>query len=219
VLERIKGILNKIPFTIVVLAIVAWIITDYYKFNNAPDSPLAVRVGELKRTQDLRDANKKKLEDAKAFFQNLEKKREEIRALFSKLSEMRNTLTEDVSKPALIELVTTEAKRAGLKVSTVIPEAMKKSEYYSEHPFKLKFKGVYVQLMLFLKRISDTKRILRVDQFALKPTGNKKFGPSVIELDGEILISTYTYNGSKADDLVKQTPAPTTTTPKPGGGP
>ena len=83
-----------------------------------------------------------------------------------------------------------------------MPTDQKKLEAYAvEQPFALQFKGVFVQLMVLLERLSATERIVRVDNFELKRMGSS-LAPYV-ELNGKLEVKTYKYVGSKADDLGK----------------
>ena len=206
--ERIKELLNKIPYSLVTVGLLAWMYMDYFKFERGDDSPLAVQKKKLVAEQTEVNNLKKKIEDAKQFYLTLENKREELRAYVTKLAEMKATLSEDVNKPVIMDLITTEAKKAGLKVESIAPSPEKKQEYYIRQPFAFKFKGVYAQLLIFLNRLSDLKRILRVEEFKLIPDSRIRLGDQVTLLDGEITVYAFSYNSSQADEIINKQNTP-----------
>ena len=189
-----KGMINLIFFAI--LAYMAW---DYYSFTTDPTSPLGEKrtAVETKRTQIA--VNEKKIADAKMFYQNLEKKRDELRRLSTELATMKSTLTENNDVPAFMKLVLYEAKRVGLTVTSLSPLQSQPKQYYIEQPFDLNFQGVYVQLIAFLDRLAQAERIVRIDDFTVKPRGASSRGSKFVELEGTIKVRSYVYLGTQED--------------------
>ena len=75
--------------------------------------------------------------------------------------------------------------------------------------------AVYVQLLVFIERLSTVERIVRIESLNSVLAGSPE--APYVEISGNIQLKAYKYIGSKADSLGKpedSTPAPT----KSGGG-
>lgn len=119
------------------------------------------------------------------------------------LQELRSGINEEVDIPGFMTLTVTEAKRVGLQVQSIRPESAIKHEFFSELPFSFQFRGVYLQLIVFLQRLANTQNIIRVDSFDLKPIAES--ASKYVELAGTVQIKTFKYLGTKADQVGIQT--------------
>ena len=207
--EKLAEILNKIPVglaALVVLLILGW---QFYEFTETPESPLRQAQTQIAKVTAENDKLKKKLKEAQEFYASLDRKRVEIREIAVKLNQMKSSLSEEVDVPGFVRQVMAEAKKVGLVVAGLKPEKQVKKEYYVEFPFTLTFRGVYVQLVVFLKRLSDMKRIVRIGDLAVKPAGSQT--AKYVDIDGQLQVLTYIYAGSQADEIAKKSQG------KPGG--
>jgi hypothetical protein len=68
------------------------------------------------------------------------------------------------------------------------------------------FRGVYLQLLVFLERLANLERIVRTENITMHPVSSQK--AAYVELEGKLELKTYKYQGSKADDLVKVSAPP-----------
>lgn len=212
-----KGMLNFLFF-----ALAAYLGWEYYSFTSDPSSELGMRQAQREQKKADIAAKEKTLSDAKNFYQNLERKREELRQLSQELATMKSTLTENNDVPTFMKLVLNEAKRVGLSVTSLSPLSAQKKEYYIEQPFEMNFQGVYVQLIAFLDRIAQAERIVRIDDFSVRPRGTSARASRFVELEGTIRVRSFVYLGTQEDevatkggsDAVKAASAPKTT----GGG-
>lgn len=189
-----KGILN-----LLFAAVAAYLGWDYYSFTTDPTSELGSRQVLLDQKRTDVATKERKIADAKTFYQNLERKRDELRRLSTELATMKSTLTENNDVPAFMKLVLSEAKRVGLAVTSLSPLPSATKQYYVEQPFDLNFQGVYVQLIAFLDRLAQAERIVRVDDFAVKPRANVSRGSRFVELEGVIKVRSYVYLGTPED--------------------
>jgi type IV pilus assembly protein PilO len=200
--ERLLDILEKLPVVPLLFVYAGYLGYEYYTFTQDAASPLQLKqVERTKASDEVRSAQTKILQ-LESFAKNLDQKRSEVRGLATKLDEMKAVLTEDLDIPEFIKLVVTEAKRVGLTVVSIRPTEQKQYEFYGEQAFELAFKGVYVQLLVYLERLSSIERIIRVDDFDVKATGSST--SAYVELAGKIQIKTYRYRASSADALVKE---------------
>jgi Tfp pilus assembly protein PilO len=197
-LDSLKETLQKIPIGVLGVVAALYFGYDLYTFKTDPESPLLQKQSERQQLQDSNSKLQVKLTQAREFFKTLDQKRTEIRAMAEQLREMKAILTEELEVPGFIKLVVTEARKVGLTVLSIKPTELKKQPYYDEQSFDFNFRGVYVQLLVFLDRLSSIERIVRVDNFDIKST--RSVGP-YIELDGKVQIRSYRYVRSKEDEL------------------
>ncbi len=215
-----KGMINLLFFAL--LAYLGW---DFYSFTTDPTSELGAKQVALEQKRSDISEKEKKIAEAKTFYQNLERKRDELRKLSIELATMKSTLTENNDVPAFMKLVLSEAKHVGLAVTSLTPLQSLTQKYYIEQPFDLAFQGVYVQLIAFLDRLAQAERIVRVDDFTVKPRGSTARGSRFVELEGSIKVRSYVYLGTQEDsvatsggsDAIKAQPNGTNT-PANGGG-
>lgn len=191
-----KGMLNLIFFAIAIY--LGW---DYYSFTTDPTSEYGLKKASLDEKKTDIATKEKKIAEAKTFYQNLEKKREELRRLSTELTDMKSKLTENNDIPAFMKLVLNEAKRVGLMVTSLSPLPSQKMQYYIEQPFDLAFQGVYVQLIAFLDRLAQAERIVRIDDFTVKPRSAAAKASKFVDLEGTIKVRTYVYLGTQEDDV------------------
>jgi Tfp pilus assembly protein PilO len=201
--EQIKEILDKIPAMLLLAAVLGYLGYGHYEFVSDPSSPLLQKKAQVTAAQAQKTDLQNKIKSAQEFFQTLEKRRVELRALAKELEGIKVTLSETLDIGALIKTVVGEAAKVGLSVSGIKPTDLKESEYYSEQSFALGFHGVYVQLVVFLERIANLDKIIRVDNFEMKVVSSPT--AQYVSLDGTLQLKSYRYKASKADDLGKDT--------------
>ncbi|MCM2276756.1 MAG: type 4a pilus biogenesis protein PilO [Oligoflexia bacterium] len=201
-LERLKEILQRIPFTLLLVVYLAYLAYDLHAFNSDEASDLNLKKKEVAAAQeDLAKLNKK-VEQTKEFMRSLNTKREELRKLAQELEDTKAVLTETLDVPAFMKLVLTEAQRVGLTVQSIKPGEVSRQEYYAQQLFDVSFRGVYVQLIGFLDRLANLQKIVRVDDFTMKPISSSS--ARHVELEGMLQLKAFRYAGSKADELGKK---------------
>lgn len=195
--------MKKSYLNLILFGLIGYFAYDAYDFFMSSASPLGTERSQVQVLQKEVSDKKMKVEDAKRFFQTLEVKRSELRAMSEQLGTMKSTLSESLDVPLFMKLVLTEAKRIGLTVTSLSPVAIVRKQYYVEQPFNLTFTGVYVQMIAFLDRLSQAQKIIRVDNFSIKPKGRSNADQKYIELDARVEVKTFYYLGTKEDDLAK----------------
>ena len=224
-MERAKEILDKVPWTFVMVGLVGYFAYDGYTFVSDPGSTLNVRKGQIQVIKKDNEQTQVKLKAAYEFFKSLDAKRSELRFLATQLEEMKTTLSTTLDVPSFIKMVVTEAKKVGMRVTSLKPTEGKAGEYYFEQSFDLNFQAVYAQLLVFLDRLASAERIVRVDNFSIRRMGSSD--APFVPLNGTVQLKAYRYLGSKADEIGSSgavqsaaPPAPAAAaTPAPGGKP
>lgn len=198
-LDRLREFMEKIPVPLLTMGVLGYFGYDYYTFMNGSDSPLFMKNTELTSVQAENDKLRTRVLALTKFIRELESKKAELRQLAVKLDEMKATLSDSFDVPSFMQMTVTEAKKIGLTVVALRPQERINREYYAEQPFEFSFKGVYVQLLVFLHRLSQSQTIVRVDNFSLHPSGARSTGYT--SLEGTVQIKGYHYIRSKADEL------------------
>lgn len=215
--DRIKDLLEKIPFTLLAIAYGAYTGWGYFQFMTSEESVLFSKKTEYEAIQTETNSLKTRVEKTRQFLNTLDQKRVELRRLAQELEGTKATLSETLDVPGFMKTVITEAQRVGLTVVSLKPGDQTKRALYYEQPFNLEFRGVYVQLISFLDRIANLQKIVRAENLTLQPVSDQS--AKYVELAGTVRLNAYRYIGSKADEIVKQappqgssgTPAPNTT--------
>lgn len=216
-LDKVKELLQKVPFGVLLGAYLGYLGYQYYTFTTDPESELIQKRAQAETISKGNLELQAKVKKANDFFKSLDGKRLELRKLAKDLEELKGTVTTSIDVSDFMRSTTTEAKKVGLFVIGIQPGTYSTKEYYGEQPFTLGFRGVYVQLLVFLERLAAVREIVRVDNFELKPVGSSL--ARFVELDGLVEIKAYKYLASKADDIgAAPTSAAPAAAPKKEGG-
>lgn len=223
-IERLKEVMDRLTVLVPIaaIAVVAYFGLDMYKFLTDSGSPLALKVNELKAIKEEVIVVEKKVQELKKFRQEIEIRRSEIAELSKKLNDIKGTLNDNFDVPVFMQKTVSDAKMVGLNVLGLKPSGKDNKDLYAEQSFEFAFRGVYPQLIVFLRWLTQRQEITRVDNFNIHSTKNVLAGYTQIE--GIVQIRGYYYLRSKADDLPSADAAPakpsTPATPAqaPGGG-
>lgn len=192
----------------IAILIVGYLAYDYfYDFQKSPSSPLVTAQAQLEQIKQASKGLEVKIKQAEEFNRTLEQKVAELRLLSAQLDEFKVTLSEDFDT-GLFGTLANESRRAGVQVSNFTKQATRKTEYYDEASYRISFSAVYVQLFVFLERLSKLDKIVRLSSVTLRPVASDNSDSPYVELKGELKLNTYRYNGSEADKLTPgQAPA------------
>ena len=171
-MDKLKELLEKIPYGLVIAAVLGWTGWSYYKFTSGADSERAAKQAELDSVRKDTDAIESRIKAANEFYRSLDQKRIELRTLAQQLDEMRGNLTEQLDVAYLVKMIVTEATKVGLSVEGIKPTTSKTSEYYAEQTFQLSYRAVYVQLLVFIERLSTVERIVRIESLDSRSVGS-----------------------------------------------
>jgi Tfp pilus assembly protein PilO len=198
--------LKKVPFGLLSFVVAGYFGYQYYHFTQSADSELNLKKSEYEAGTKEIERLTLKAKEVESFKNTLETRKVQLRELFKRLDEMKSSISESVDNADFMNTVLTEAKKVGLNVVSFDRSNAKKEEYYTEHIYNLSFRGVYVQLLVFFERLATVQRLIRVDNFKLKPVSasNGRY----VELEGVVELKAYNYELSNADKLGKDAIAP-----------
>jgi Tfp pilus assembly protein PilO len=213
-MDRIKDLLDRLPYSLILVGALGYIGFGYYQFLNSPDSPLITKKAQVEKASKDNAELQKKIKDAQEFYRTLDQKRMELRQLAQQLDEMKAVLTDQLDMPGLTKMFYSEASKVGLRITNIKPLIEKSENYYAYQGFQVDFRGVYVQLLVFLERLSTVERIVRIETLNAAPTSAGAASSPYVELSGSLEVKAYKYVGSDADRLgrsTEATPAPAST--------
>jgi type IV pilus assembly protein PilO len=121
--------------------------------------------------------------------------REQAAAAQRDLDVMRQLVPTTTEVPALLEQVSTAARRAGLDLAGVEPQPVIEGEQFDTHRFKVSVMASYHQLAEFLTNVGGLTRIVAPVNLTLAPTTNQTVQRRVrVEgalIDSKFEIQTY----------------------------
>lgn len=201
-MDGLKSLLGKIPWELFLVLYGIYLAFDLHSFSTSSDSPLNMKRGQVTAMEAANKTLEAKVQEAREFFNSLDITREQIRILATELSEMKNTLSDRINIPEFLKTVDTEAKKLGITVLGLRPLPEVKREFYIEQPYELKFKAVYVQILVFLDRLSNARTVVRVDDYQVKPAAKPR--GKYLEISGDLKLRTFTYAGSAEDEIAQK---------------
>jgi type IV pilus assembly protein PilO len=108
------------------------------------------------------------LEKARKMVGNLARLEAEYERLHEQWLSAQELLPEEKEMPDLLRQVTTAGNKAGVEFALFEPQAPQPKEFFSEHPVRLKVRGNYHQIGIFLSRLANMPRIVNVSKLDLK---------------------------------------------------
>jgi type IV pilus assembly protein PilO len=135
---------------------------------------------------------------------NAAKMRQEADGYARELSVLRRLVPTENEVPALLESISTAARRAGLEISDVSPDGVLNGDSYDTYRYKLGVVGPYHQVSQFLTNIGSLSRIVAPINVTLIPSTkiNGEIKPKKNEqfLDARFGIQTYVAHTSVKTD-------------------
>jgi len=148
------------------------------------------------------------LEKARKMVGNLARLEAEYERLHDQWLSAQELLPEAKEMPELLRQVTTAGNKAGVQFALFEPQPPAPKEFFSEHPVKIRVRGNYHQVGIFLSRLANLQRIVNVSRLEMiSPVGAKgskgvKVG-SKRTVQAEFTLSAYTLLGGIANEEVQ----------------
>ena len=188
----------KIAVGVVALAAAAYYYA--YPYAAAADA-LAERAGRAER---LEAANTKARREAARGVDPSDLAREAARSRAT-LETLRRLVPTEHEVPALLEQVSTAARRAGLEIGGVAPEPVLAGAEFDTHRYKVAVAGGYHALAEFLGHVGSLPRIVAPVTFQLVPRPAASAGPrpagsaAGTTLQASLTVQTYVAHAAPAD--------------------
>jgi type IV pilus assembly protein PilO len=179
--------------------------TSFLPFN------YPVRRAKIKALQQEYTKLSAELEKARRMVGNLARLEAEYERLHEQWISAQELLPEEKEMPDLLRKVTTAGNKAGIQFALFEPQSAVSHEFYSEHPIKVKVRGGYHQVGIFLSRLANMPRIVNVSKLDLSSfeAGKKKAGngghtaKNLNTVEAEFTLSAYTLIGGVANEEIQ----------------
>ncbi len=139
--------------------------------------------------------------------------REEAQRLRANLELMRTLVPAGNEVPALLEQVSTAARRVGLEIGYIEPEPVIQGEQFDTYRYKLRAIGDYHEIGALLTGIASMTRIVAPLGLQLQVSGvaggagaKSQASPDRVPLQASFTIQTYAVKTSLSDDSGNGTP-------------
>lgn len=192
--------LKRFPSLLLLVGFIGYLAYSVYEFEYSETGEIQQMQGQIKQADTEIDGMRKKKKEGEAFLRSLDAKKEEIREQAKKLSGYQGALSEAADIPNLIKILLTEARKLEIRVDKMEPGRKTQKEFYLEQEFRLDVKGSFQQILLFMHRISQLQRILRVGNFSLRKS-MISLSSRAVTLEAGISVNAYQYTVSKEDSL------------------
>src|ERR1700736_1636086 len=110
------------------------------------------------------------------------------------LEVMRRLVPTGNEVPALLEQVSTAARRVGLDIADVQPQPLLQGDQYDAYKYRLSMRGDYHQIAVLLQNIGSLQRIVAPINLTLAPTAGQaagRKGARAQQLEARFEIQTY----------------------------
>jgi type IV pilus assembly protein PilO len=152
------------------------------------------------------------LEKARQMVGNLARLEAEYERLHDQWLSAQDLLPEAKEMPELLRQVTTAGNKSGVRFALFEPQPPTPREFFSEHPVKIKVRGNYHQVGIFLSRLANMPRIVNVSKLELVTTEGSKTGKkkgasgaakNLNTVEANFVLSAYTLLGGIANEEVQ----------------
>ncbi|MDD4856753.1 MAG: type 4a pilus biogenesis protein PilO [Candidatus Krumholzibacteria bacterium] len=132
--------------------------------------PMRAKVASLSSEYEKMSAE---LEKARKTVGNLAKLEAEYDRLHDKWVAAQGLLPKDKEVADLLRKVTRIGSQSGIDFLLFEPQPPVQREFITENPVKVKVRGEYHQLGIFLSKVANLDRIVNVSQLGIKPADTK----------------------------------------------
>jgi type IV pilus assembly protein PilO len=190
--------------TLLVLAVIALIAAGAYWYF--PYQSKSVAMGEQRaRLEQLVEENQKaRTELAKG---SVEQMRSELALAQDNLVLLRTLIPASNEVPALLEQVSSAARREGLDVAAVDPQPVVEGPQYDTYRYSIGVIGGYHELAAFLSNVGSLTRIIAPVNLKLHPrnapnvqTASSRAKKTGADIEARFEIQTYVARRSPLDD-------------------
>jgi type IV pilus assembly protein PilO len=165
--------------------------TSFLPFFN---HPMRAKIVSLSSEYEKMSAE---LEKARKTVGNLAKLEAEYNRLHDKWVAAQGLLPKDKEVADLLRKVTRIGSQAGIDFLLFEPQAPLPKEFITENPVKVKVRGEYHQLGIFLSKVANLDRIVNVSNLVIKPDDARGAGGSDravrnFTIEAEMTLTAYT---------------------------
>jgi type IV pilus assembly protein PilO len=164
--------------------------------------PLKARVNTLDSEYDKISAE---LEKARKTVNNLARLEEEYERLHEKWMAAQSLLPQEREVAQLLRKVTRAGSQSGIRFELFEPQIPVTKEFITENPVKVRIRGEYHEVGVFLSKVANLDRIINVTGLRVKPFKDKE-NTGGFTVEAEMTMTAFTMNksGEVTDESVKE---------------
>lgn len=134
------------------------------------------------------------LEKARKTVGNLQQLEEEYNRLHTKWVAALKLLPEEEEIAGLLRQITRVGNQAGLSFDLFEPGVVVKKEFFAENPIRIKVRGKYHQVGIFLSKVANLDRIVNVSGLTISPVEGNNAGKvgQTHTIEAEMTMTAYT---------------------------
>jgi len=177
-----------------ILCIIAGYVYFFTSFLPFFNHPMHAKIESLSSEYEKMSAE---LEKARKTVGNLAKLEAEYNRLHDKWVAAQGLLPKDKEVADLLRKVTRIGSQAGIDFLLFEPQVPIPREFITENPVKVKVRGEYHQLGIFLSKVANLDRIVNVSNLMIKPEdarggGNQDRAVRNYTIEAELTLTAYT---------------------------
>jgi type IV pilus assembly protein PilO len=187
---------------VIFLAIIAYVFffTQFMPFFYQPRK---ARINVLTADYEKISAD---LEKARKTVGNLAKLEEEYERLHEKWIAAQSLLPQEKEVAELLRKVTRAGNQSGIDFLLFEPQQQIRKEFIAENPVKVRVRGQYHQLGIFLSKVANLERIVNVSDIRISPVEMKKGAKEKVvknyTIEAEMTMTAYTLlEGGEVSDV------------------
>jgi type IV pilus assembly protein PilO len=171
--------------------------------------PMRAKIASLSSEYEKMSAE---LEKARKTVGNLAKLEAEYNRLHDKWIAAQGLLPKDKEVADLLKKVTRIGSQAGIDFLLFEPQPPIQREFITENPVRVKVRGEYHQLGIFLSKVANLDRIVNVSNLMVKPEDGKGGGKDravrSYTIEAELTLTAYTLveGGETSNEKANQKP-------------
>jgi type IV pilus assembly protein PilO len=164
------------------------------------------RKARIQSMEDQYSRLSAELEKARKTVSNLARLEAEYEKLHEEWLSAQELLPAEKEMPDLLRKVTTAGNKAGVHFMLFQPLPPTPGEFYTSHPIKVRVRGGYHHLGIFLSRLANMDRIVNVSDLAVKASTKGKKGENTntnATVMADFTLTAYTLLGGVKNETSK----------------
>jgi len=181
------------------ILIILWggfgVYTKYEEHNVALESSRA-EVPDLEAKISKKQKEKKDLQN---YFSDIEEAKTKIEKVASEIERLQQQFPSEISDTDNLALISSIAESLNIKQIFLSPGIESNKGFYFSKLYKVKASGTYLQILIFLEKIAEAKRLLNVYDAQLVKIDKRQKGRFQL-IDTELNLEVYKYNPTHKEE-------------------
>ena len=166
--------------------------TVYTKYETHSET-LRTAQDELPAVQAQIAKKQKEKKDLENYFADIQEAKEKIEKVASEIERLQQQFPAEISDTDNLAMISSLAEILNIKQIFLSPGVEEDKGFYFTKLYNVKAAGTYLQLLIFLEKIGEAKRLLNVHDMKLTKIEKKQKGRFQL-INVEMNIGVYRYN-------------------------